>query len=212
LEQLREKTERLESYQARIEHLVEQPFPIESQTLRKGTLYYRKFGKKSKLRINFETLKQDDEKEQKYIEQFIFDGVWLTKIDYQIRQVTRKQLAEPNEPVDALELAKRNFPIVGFTKVGELKKEFEVRLVEQEKTEKGPFVKLHLQVKPDSVYKDDYIKIDFWIDKASGLPAKIVALTTEEDIYQIKLLRPRVNKKIDSKVFGFKIPKGFTVD
>jgi outer membrane lipoprotein-sorting protein len=214
LKELTQKTEALESYQARIEHLVKQPLApeIESVTVRKGTFYYQKFGQTSSLRINFETLKQDDEKEQKYVEQFVFDGVWLSKIDYQLEQVTKRQLARPNEPVDALELAKRTFPIVGFSKIEELKREFEIKLVEQEKTGQEAVVQLHLKVKPDSVYKDDYTTIDFWVDEDSGLPAKIVAVTTEDDIYEVKLLDPRVNKKIDKKVFDLKIPKGFTID
>jgi outer membrane lipoprotein-sorting protein len=213
LKQLKQETERVESYQARIEYLFKQPLPgFESQTLRKGILYYQKFGKKSKLRMNFKTLKQDDEKEQKYIEQFIFDGIWLTDIDYQIKHVTKRQLAEPNEPVDAFELVKRNFPIIGFTKVEELKKEFEIKLIEQAGTKPPPFIQLHLKVKPDSTYKDDYTSIDFWIDKKLGLPVKIIAVSTEEDIYEIRMLKPKVNKKIDKKVFDFKIPKGFTID
>jgi outer membrane lipoprotein-sorting protein len=41
------------------------------------------------------------------------------------------------------------------------------------------------------------------------LPAKVVALSVEEDIYEIKFLKPKVNKGIDKKVFEFKIPEGF---
>jgi outer membrane lipoprotein-sorting protein len=48
------------------------------------------------------------------------------------------------------------------------------------------------------------------IDKKSGLPAEIVAVTTEEDIHEIRLLKCAVNKKIDEKVFKYKIPAGFT--
>jgi hypothetical protein len=66
-----------------------------------------------------------------------------------------------------------------------------------------------LKVKPDSIYKDDYIWLDFWIDKKSGLPARVVALSAEEDVYEIKLLKPKVNKEIDKKVFEFRIPKDF---
>ena len=208
---LRQQTKKLKSYQGRIEYLFSQPV-LESETLRKGVLYYAKSDGKSKLRMNFQTLKQDDEKEQKYIVQYIFDGVWLTHIDYQIKQVNLYQQAEPNEPVDAFELASRNFPIIGFSKVEDLKKQFEIKLVEQQGGEAENFVQLHLKVKPDSIYKDDYTSIDFWIDKKLHLPAKIVAITTEEDIYQIKLLKAKVNKKLNKKVFEVKIPKGFTVE
>ncbi|GAI54121.1 unnamed protein product, partial [marine sediment metagenome] len=36
----------------------------------------------------------DDEDQRKYIEHYIFDGVWLTYIDYQIKQVKQYQQAE----------------------------------------------------------------------------------------------------------------------
>jgi outer membrane lipoprotein-sorting protein len=208
LKQLTWKTRELKSYQCRIEYLFSQPV-LDSETLRKGVLYYANSDGKSKLRINFQTLKQDDEKEQKYIEQYIFDGVWLTHIDYQIKQVKLYQQAEPNEPVDAFELASQNFPIIGFSKVEDLKKQFEVRLVEQQGGKSRDFVQLHLKVKPDSIYKDDYTSIDFWIDKKLHLPAKIIAATTEEDIYQIKFLKAKVNKKLDEKVFEVRVPRGF---
>ena len=211
LTQLKKKTKNLKSYQGRIEHLFHQPALFDSKTLKRGDLYYEKSGKKSKLRINFKTQKQDDEKEQKYREEFIFDGVWLTQIEYEIKQVNRYQLAEPNEPVDAFDLAGKNFPIIGFNKIEDLKKQFEIKLIEQKEEEPSQFIKMHLKVKPDSAYKDDYTSFEFWIDKKLYLPAKIIAVSTEEDIFQIKLLKPQVNKKLKKAVFDFKIPKGFTV-
>jgi len=211
LKQLNQKTTALKSYQSQIEYLFSQPL-LNSQTLRKGVLYYQRDGGKSALRINFRNLKQDDEEEQEYIEHYIFDGVWLTHIDYQIKQVKRHQLAEPKEPVDAFELASKNFPIIGFSKVEELKMGFEIKLVERQGSEAKDFAQLHLKPKPDSIYKDDYTFIDFWIDKELGLPAKIVAVSTAEDIYHIKFLEPQVNKSIHRNVFDFEVPKGFGVE
>ena len=208
LEQLRQKTAELKSYQGQLEYKFIQPL-LESEALRKGVLYYTKSGKQSKLRVNFQTLKQDDEKEQKYIEHFIFDGIWLTHIDYQLKAVKRYELTEPNKPLDAFDVAGKNLPIIGFTKIDDLKKQFEVKLVKQKKDKPESFVKLHLKVKPDSIYKDDYISIDFWIDRELGLPAKVAAVSTEEDIYEIKFLKPKLNKKMDKKVFEYEIPKGF---
>ena len=216
LTQLSRKTKQLKSYEAQVEYTFIQPV-FESTTMRKGVMYYAKSGKKSKLRMNFRTLKQDDEKEQKYREEFIFDGVWLTHINFQIKQVRVHQLAEPNKPMDAFELAGRNLPIVGFARIEDLKKQFDIKLVEQKDTHSvipakagiQQFIHLHLKVKPDSVYKDDYVSIDFWIDKKLGMPARINAVSTEEDIYQIRLLKPKVNKRMDKKVFEFKVPRGF---
>jgi len=208
LEKLKQHTAELKSYQGQVEYRFIQPL-LESETLRKGVLYYKSSDGKSALRVNFQTLKQDDEDEQKYSEQYIFDGVWLTHIDYQIKEVKRYQKAEPDEPVDSFELVGENFPIVGFSKVHELEKEFEIKLAEPQEED---FIQLNLEVKPDSDYRDSYTTIDFWIDRELYLPAKIIAVSTEEDIYEIKFLKPRVNKKIDDKVFEFQIPKGFGVE
>jgi len=233
LQQLNKRAQELKSYEAQIEYKFIQPLLFGSETLRKGTLYYTRSGKKSKLRINFETLKQEDEEEEKYAVQYIvldgvylsgpdsqFEGTWLVHIDYELKGVKYYQIAEvedPNEPVDVFDLASRNLPMIGFTKIEDLKKQFEVTLVEQKKPEPEDFIQLHLKVKPNSVYKDDYVSIDFWIDKKLGLPAKIVAVSTEpateqaeqKDTTEIKFLRPKVNKIIDNNVFEFKIPEGF---
>ena len=86
-----------------------------------------------------------------------------------------------------------------------MKKQFEIKLVKQKKGK----AQLHLKVKADSIYKDDYTSIDFLVDRELYLPAKIIAVSTEEDIYEIKLLDARVNEKIGKEVFEIKIPKGF---
>jgi len=217
LGKLRKATERLKSYKADVEYLFRQPI-FESQTLRKGILYYAKPGDKILLRLNFNTLKQDEQKAQKYIEQYIFDGMWLTHIDYQIQSVKRYQLVDPNElkdanqPVDDFDLLARRFPMVGFSETKNLEKEFEITLITPPTEQsKGP-VHLHLVVKPGSIYKDDYTSIDIWIDKKTYLPVKITAVSTEEDIYELNFLKAKVNQRINKKVFDWKIPPGFTVE
>jgi len=208
LKLLNDKTRELKSYQAQIEYRFVQPL-LESEALRKGAMYYARYGKDSRLRINFQTLKQDDEKEQKYLEQYIFDGRWLTHINYQIKSVKKYELAEPNKPVDAFDIANRNLPLIGFTKIEDLKKQFDIAIIEQKTAKPTSFVQLHLKVKPNSSYKDDYVSLDFWIDKKLGLPTRVVAVSTEDDIYRLKFIKPRLNKKIDLKIFEFKIPRGF---
>lgn len=229
LEQLNKKTRELTSFQCQIEYKNIQPL-LDSQVIRKGVLYYMRSGGKSALRVNFETLQQEDEKEQKAVEQYIvldgawlsypgyeFKGMWFVHIDYRMLEVKYYQLAEsedPNKPTDVFELASKAVPMLGFTKTEELKKQFEVELVEQKNGEAKDFTQVRLKVKPNSVYKDDFLSIDFWIDKKVGLPAKVRATKIEPeppygDIDEIKFLKPKVNQDIGKKVFEFKIPKGF---
>ncbi len=229
LEQLNKKTRELTSFQCQIEHKYIQPL-LESHATRKGVLYYIRSGGKSALRVNFETLQQEDEKERKAVEQYIvidgarlphrdrkFTGTWFVHIDYGMEEVKYYQLAEledTNKPMDVFELVSKNLPMVGFTKTGELKKQFDVELVEQKNAEAKDFTQVRLKVKPNSVYKDDFLSIDFWIEKKVGLPTKFRAVKTEPeapdgDIEEIKFLKPKVNKDIAKKIFEFKIPKGF---
>ena len=229
LENLNRTTLSLKSYQSQIERKYFQPL-LESEALYKGVFYYTRSNGRSVISINFNTLKQDDEKEQKYIEQYIvlngkllpgtnneLKGIWLAHLDYQIKEAKYIQLTEPNDPnesTDVFELASKKLPMLGFSKIEDLEKQFDVQLVEQKNGESKDFIQVHLKVKPNSIYKDDYISIDFWIDKKLNLPAKIIAVKNEPeppygDIEEIKFLKPKVNQNIDDKVFELKIPKGF---
>jgi hypothetical protein len=229
LEKLNKKTSDLQSYQSQIEYKYLQPL-LESETLRKGVFYYTRSGSKSALSINFNMVKQDDEKERNQIEQYIvldgsqlpladrkLKGIWLAHLDYQIKEVKYYQLAEPNDPnesTDVFDLTGKKLPMLGFSKIEDLKKQFEIQLVEQKKADSQNLIQVHLKVKPNSIYKDDYISIDFWIDGKLDLPAKIIAVKSEPeppygDIEEIKFLNPKVNNDIDKKVFELRIPKGF---
>jgi len=204
LDSLRQKTSQLQSYQSEVNYLFSQPV-LESKSLRTGVLYYARLGKGSKLRINFDTLTQEDEPKQEYKESYIFDGQWLTHIDYQIKQVQKRQLAQPDEQIDAFELAKRNFPLIGFDKTEDFKKEFDINLI----GDQNGLIDIQLQVKPNSKYKEDYNSVEVWIDKGLMLPAKISAVSTQGDIYVISFINAKVNESVNEKVFEFTIPKEF---
>jgi outer membrane lipoprotein-sorting protein len=93
----------------------------------------------------------------------------------------------------------------------DLRKQFDVAIVAGPEDQPA-FEHLCLTVRPDSVYKDDYTKIDFWVDKAIGLPARIKAVTTEEDIHEIRLIHPQINQGVDPQRFRIEVPKGFAVE
>ncbi len=207
LRRLTQTTSQLKSYHSKVEYLFSQPL-FESETLRKGVLYYDKNCVKSYLRLNFHTLRQDRGPEQKYVEHYVFDGTWLTHIDYEVESVKLRQLAEVNEPMDAFELAGRVFPVVGFRRIEDLKKQFDISLI-AERPEKKDYIGLLLKTRADSVYKNDYKSVELWIDKKTYLPGQIKAVSTEDDIYLIKLPAAEVNKGLDKKIFEVRIPDGF---
>ncbi|HEX42893.1 MAG TPA: hypothetical protein ENN81_12675 [Phycisphaerales bacterium] len=208
LAQLQAKTSKLTSYEAGIIYRFKQPL-LESESLRRGVLHYAKYDQRTFLRIDFQTLKQDQEPEQRYRELYIFDGVWLTVLNYQVKSAKRHQLAEEDKPADAFNLASENLPVIGFTRITDLKREFEVRLVEERNPEKSGLIRLHLRTKPQSKYKDDYTSLDFWMDAKDGLPVKIVAFSPEEEVYEIELVEPKINLGVNRRVFEYNIPRDF---
>ncbi|MFH1615817.1 MAG: hypothetical protein ABIG61_12140 [Planctomycetota bacterium] len=208
LEELENAANALKSYQACVESYFIEPL-LESKTLRIGMLYYQKQPGGSKLRINFHTLVQDDEEPEKHIEQIIFDGVWLTRIDYQTQTVRYEQIADENHPVDAFEFASRHIPIIGFSRPADLKNQFEIALVDINDPNLDTAKHLLLKPKPDSKYESEYLVIDFWTDPDTALPTKIVATTADSDTYEIKLLRPEINKKLPNAVFRVEKPNNF---
>lgn len=211
---LRAQNEKIKTYQCKLSYLfIQEPELLDSRTLSKGELFYAKDPndlKRSKLRINFLTRKQDEETEKPHIEQFFFDGFWLIRLDYQLKKTDYYQKARPGKPVDVFELIGHNFPIIGFTRSEELAKQFEITLLEDHKAGPDKPVHLRLKVKDDSRYKEDYKTIEFWIDRALFLPKRIQTTSTEGDIYDISFLEPRLNKKMPNGIFAVEPPDDFS--
>ena len=210
LEKINHATKNIKSCRASVEYLfIQEPELLNSRTLRKGTLYYRKDDKGSKLRLNFDTVKQDDAGEQKKTEQYFFDGVWLTKIDYTLRQIDQYQQTPIDKPVEVFDYLSRHFPIVGFTGTDTLQKQFFIQQVKPSEKE-NHLHHLLLKVKPDSVYKNDYTQIDLWVDDEKFLPVRMMSVSTQGDIYDIRLSKTELNKSLPDQIFTIETPADFS--
>ena len=209
LERMRKAVRELKSYQAKIKHTVRQPL-LDSTTVRKGSLYYKKDATGSKLRLDFDTLRQDDGREQPQKEQVFFDGVWLIRIDYQLKRVEYRQLAEPNKPLEPLDLATDYLPIVGFADIEELKSGFDIRLIDNNSDKSNKVIHLQLKPRSNSRYKDDYSRVDLWLDKLLFLPVKIVAVSNQDQIQELEFSSRSINKKLNNSLFRVEIPDGFS--
>lgn len=210
LAKLRKSTDNLTSYQADIEYTIiyDPEMMLDSKTLRKGNLSYIREKGSSKLRINFHTVKYDDDAEQNDRQDFFFDGVWLTKVDYKLKTVDFIQQQKADNPIDAFEYIGENFPLVGFSRTEQLEKDFEITLPQQTNDPNSP-IHLDMKVKKDSHYKDQYRHINFSIDKISFLPAAMVTTSTDDNKYDIRLLNPKINKNIKNLVFKLETPAHF---
>lgn len=207
---LEKKTESLKSYQAKISSVFLEPL-LEAQTTREGMLYYAKKDDNAILRVNFATRQIDEEPAIEDRQEYIFDGVWLTRINYTTKHVEKQQIAEVNAPEDVLGLVSRNFPLIGFSNIDRIKQDFDVSMIDKEKAD-DKLAELKLIPKKGSKFSEDYSRIDFWVDLKASLPAKIEATTSEEDIYQLIFSDVKFNKTIKTDVFKVQYPDDFTLE
>jgi outer membrane lipoprotein-sorting protein len=202
-------TKKLDSCQANLSYLVIQdPELLNSSTLQNGTLYYQKTDKGSKLRIRFDDMKQDDFEPVKQREEYLFDGIWLTRINYKLQQVDIYQQAPEDNPIGVFELISHNFPLIGFSNINDIKNNFDISLAPKT-GDPNQLACLLLKVKKDSDFLKDYDKVNIWVENDLYLPKKIAAHTHQGDEYYIEFKDMEINKKLENTVFDVETPAHF---
>ncbi len=210
LEKLDQATKDLKTYQARIDYLfIQDPELLDSRTLRKGNLLYKKQEKQSLLRINFDTISYDDGEQLNRKEQYIFDGVWLVKIDYHLKNIDRYEISEPQKPVEVFEYIGDYLPIIGFSDSNSLSDDFNIEIIEKDE-EPANTTHLALFPKKTTEYGKEYKKIEIFIDKTTNLPVQIVSVEKEGNVHKIALNKAIIDKKIENTVFKVAKPDNFS--
>ncbi len=212
LDAMGKRTETLRTYDANISSAFIQPL-LEAQTVRWGKIYYVDDSNESKLRINFLTRQDDDARAQSDRLDYLFDGVWLVRVNYSTGHVEKRQIADEDEPEDVLGLVSENFPLIGFSNIENLKEEFEVELIDANRAEKKRGLE-HVRLIPreESDFAQEYQQIDFWVDTDAMLPVRIDSLTVEEDIYRLEFEDYKMNKPLEGELFELEYPSDFTVE
>jgi outer membrane lipoprotein-sorting protein len=205
VEKLSIAVKNIKNLSAKIEYIHSQPL-FETQTIRTGKIFYLKDVNSSAARINFLTLKQDEAKEQNYREDYIFDGITITKIDYQSKSATSEQVAEENK-IEPFELVENYFPIIGLAKPEELEQQFDI--IFQKKTNKQNPNVLVLTPKEGSKFFQTYRQIEIKIDCKSFLPFEFSATTCEDEQIIIRLTHIDTSAGIKNNVFEVVIPDDF---
>lgn len=209
LEKMNAASQNLKTCEARFSYLfIEDPDLLDSRTLRNGIFYYKIQGDKSNLRIRFDDIKQDEFDPEEQREEYLFDGVWLTHINFKLEQVDLYQQAPEGEPIGVFELINANFPLIGFSGSQEIQNEFVVSL-NTDPQDPNTLPSLILTAKKDSKFKESYEKIHFWVEKDLNMPQKVVAYTPQGDQSHVEFTYKNVNKKLKNSVFTVETPKHF---
>ena len=209
LSKMNHAAKQLKSCQANLSYLfIQDPDLLDSKTLRNGVLYYQKKEGRSQLRIRFDDIKQEDFEPENCRQEYLFDGVWLTRIDFKLKQTDLYQKAPEDKPIDVFELISSIFPLIGFSNIDQLRKDFDIRLPENP-DESDKSIKLLLSVKKGSRYEKEYKKIDFRVASDTYMPEQIVAYSSQGDIHDIKFKEFEINKKLKKAVFTIETPSDF---
>ncbi|HOK66474.1 MAG TPA: hypothetical protein PK054_02350 [Anaerohalosphaeraceae bacterium] len=211
LSQMHQTAQTIQTLRADLTYLfVQDPELLDSKTLRRGTLFYTKGtgSSRSRLRLSFDTLQQDEEPPQPRPEHYLFDGVWLTKIDWALETIDRYQKAPADKPVGVFEFISHNFPMVGFTDPRDLENEFEITASPAPEDPNQP-QHLALKVRNTSRYKEDYTQMEVWIDRKNWLPIRLTAVSVQGDFYDLKWNNLRINETIADTVFQIETPPNF---
>ena len=198
IEKLNRAANNLKNLSAKIEYTHTQPL-FDTQTVRTGRIFYVKDAKFSALRINFLTIKQDQSKQQNYREDYIFDGMKLTKIDHQTKSAATDRLAEENL-IEPFELVQDYFPIIGMAKHNEMTEQFDITAVQNT---------LFLTPKENSKFFKTYKQVEIKINPDNNLPFDFSATTCEDEKITIRLSRIDTSKVIKRTVFDVVIPADF---
>ena len=209
LSKMHNATKQLKSCQAKLSYLfIQDPDLMDSRTLRNGVLYYQKEGDRSQLRIRFDDIKQEDFDPEIRRQEYLFDGVWLTRIDFKLKQTDLYQKAPEDNPIDVFELISYNFPLIGFSNIDLLRKDFDICLPENPDESKKS-IQLLLTVKKGSKYEKEYEKINFRVAGDTYMPKQIVAYSSQGDIHDIEFDELEINKKLKKAVFTIETPSDF---
>lgn len=209
VQHIQEAGQQLTSFQADLSYEVNQP-DMDSCIFRKGLIAYQRDPNQSFLRVAFCTLQEDDCPERICKEIYYFDGVWLTHVSYDAKSITQRQMTPEDDPADAFELASQSMPLVGFTDMAELTRDFDLSRVALVDTPER--LGLLLKVKPDSDYRKEYTQLTFEIDPEKWLPAKVMAVAPgvgRGDIHTIMFDNASLNQPIDPELFLIKKLEGF---
>lgn len=152
---------------------------------RKGRVYYQADAGaegNGRFRVHFDTIRQGEGPKTSNIEDYVFDGQWLTIRKEKVKQMTRRQVAPPGGKVAALQLGEGPFPIPFGQKADNVLKFFTVTTRATQAGDPADTDYLKMVIKPGRKEDLKTESVEMWVQKATGLPVKIVTKDTSENI------------------------------
>lgn len=147
--------------------------------------------------LRFETLRTGDRVDQE-LRELVFDGEWLVETIPAERLVIRRQLAPPDQPIDAFRLGEGPFVVLVGQDRADVARRFDARMP-SDPTEGlaawpslaqrvGDTYQLHLTVRPELADIEQLQEVRLWYDRATLLPVLGVQIEASGDETVVELI------------------------
>jgi outer membrane lipoprotein-sorting protein len=161
-----------------------------------------------RFRIHFDTKKSGEGRTptRAYVEDFVFDGSWLTIRKEEIKQMIKQQVAPPGEKINALQLGQGPFLVPFGQKAENVLKYFNVTTRPTTADDPPNADYLKLVTRPE---RKDQVKVEWvemWVAKDTGLPGKIVTQDTNENITTVDFKNIQMPASLAKDVFDLPQP------
>ncbi len=220
LDKVEKASVKLKSFEANMTYKQIQPL-IETMVKRNGRLYYQVKGNTVQARIHFaDFLQQDMDDEEparpvKFDEDYVFDGMWVTRINARTKTIQKWQVARKKSNRNAFRLGKGPFPLPFALKKADMIKEFAITQMRADPNDPDNSLHLMLKPRPKSSYAKDYVQLDLWLSKKLFVPVQIRFEKGGDncEINTVSWDDIKIDKKISPKIFTVpQPPRGWSVE
>ena len=201
--------DRYTTIEAKIVYNVDQALSGDTEERTGRIAYQKKVGKDpAKFYIGFDLLKQGEGKRFPEKLEYAFDGMWVTEAKHRITTITRWQVVAPGQEADPLRIGKGPFNVPFCQKTADVLKYFDVSTRPAKPTD--PKNTDFIQLTTKAQYKDDinFLWMQMWVDRDTGLPAKLVSENKNEDTTTVTFSDTKTNAGVNAKLFVIEPPNG----
>lgn len=186
-------------------------FPAESVQQKDGTLLFAKGEPNARFFIHFTKLSSEGI-ERETGEYWAFDGRWLTERNDKSRTIIKREIAAPGERKDPFKLGQGPFPLPLGQKRKDILDNFTVRLEKFTLGDPRGSDHLHCVPKPGTPLAKKYTRVDIYVDRAAGLPVRIVTeRVSDANRIEVDFKSIDTNEAPAASRFTLDEPKGYDV-
>jgi outer membrane lipoprotein-sorting protein len=214
LDNIEQSGSKLQSFQADMLYVQFDPLR-DALVKRGGRLYYRTDKAAVMFRIHFDDYLQqnledaDPAKPVKYDEDYVFDGMWVTRRNAHTKTVQKWEVSKTANDREMFRLGKGPFPLPFAIKKKDIQENFDVKLLGPDPNNPAELADTdHLQLLPkaQSNYARDYLQMNLWIDQKTSIPVQISYENIDYEVTTVTWTKIKTDNQIKDKVFELEAP------